>query len=581
MMTLLWQTAALLLAAYFLGAFLGCLIRRTFFGKTPVTDTEPAYAGMPSSVAPGAMAEPEPVSTAPAYRATTQPAYPAESAEPLAAAPQVDETTAAEPEVGGVVHYPRAVTPKNDEASAPVSEAPSHPRAEAEPVSPPPQESSAPYRPVIPPVGDRKRSIGTSAAAAAALAAATARYRAAQEAARAAGTIPAAAGSFDGAAAAVTAPPASTPATDNPDDLTRIRGIDPELSQKLSTLGVRKFSDIAAWRKEDIQRISAALGFRGRIEQENWIEQAQILATGTETAYSRRRANMAPLAKPSADEGERRAPPQAQPASAEVAPAPPAAATEPPAKKPPPTGLGRHHLQRIKGITPDIERLLNLHGVHRYDHIARWTAADVKKFDQLLGRKGRIAQENWIEQAQILANRGLTAFARQFDEQHTAAPPRLRPAHLLDAIREAQAANNAGQAKPAEEGEGGPAKPKFDLSTLRSVRSEAFQSDKAEVHPPQSPSPGVPKQVDDLKRIRGIGVALEKRLNGLGYWTYEQIANWTAADVDRISRALDIPGRIEQENWIEQAQILATGGQTWFARRRDRGEVAIDPSSNE
>ncbi len=57
----------------------------------------------------------------------------------------------------------------------------------------------------------------------------------------------------------------------------------------------------------------------------------------------------------------------------------------------------------------------------------------------------------------------------------------------------------------------------------------------------------------------------------MGYRTYEQIANWPAADVERISRALSIPGRIEQENWIEQARILASGKQTEFARRLDRG----------
>ncbi len=72
---------------------------------------------------------------------------------------------------------------------------------------------------------------------------------------------------------------------------------------------------------------------------------------------------------------------------------------------------------------------------------------------------------------------------------------------------------------------------------------------------------------DDLKRIRGIGVLIEKKLNSLGITHYEQVANWTGADIDRISRILDFKGRIERENWIEQARILATGGQTEFSRR--------------
>jgi predicted flap endonuclease-1-like 5' DNA nuclease len=73
--------------------------------------------------------------------------------------------------------------------------------------------------------------------------------------------------------------------------------------------------------------------------------------------------------------------------------------------------------------------------------------------------------------------------------------------------------------------------------------------------------------LEDLKRIRGIGVLIEKKLNQLGVVAYEQIANWTAEDVDRVSQSLDFKGRIERENWVEQARILASGGATEFSRR--------------
>ena len=74
----------------------------------------------------------------------------------------------------------------------------------------------------------------------------------------------------------------------------------------------------------------------------------------------------------------------------------------------------------------------------------------------------------------------------------------------------------------------------------------------------------------DLKRIRGVGVSIEKRLHAMGITSYEHIANWTASDIDRISQSLDFKGRIERENWVEQARILAAGGQTEFSRRFDR-----------
>jgi predicted flap endonuclease-1-like 5' DNA nuclease len=80
-------------------------------------------------------------------------------------------------------------------------------------------------------------------------------------------------------------------------------------------------------------------------------------------------------------------------------------------------------------------------------------------------------------------------------------------------------------------------------------------------------------QFDDLKRIRGVGVLIEKKLNSLGVASYERIANWTRADIDRVNEILDFKGRIERENWVEQARILSSGGYTEFSRRADRGEV--------
>ncbi|MCB1760894.1 MAG: hypothetical protein KDI68_14075 [Gammaproteobacteria bacterium] len=61
------------------------------------------------------------------------------------------------------------------------------------------------------------------------------------------------------------------------DDLTRIKGIGPVLQGKLHNLGIKQFSQIAAWSVEDIERVSEHLDFKGRIEREEWIQQAQAL----------------------------------------------------------------------------------------------------------------------------------------------------------------------------------------------------------------------------------------------------------------------------------------------------------------
>jgi predicted flap endonuclease-1-like 5' DNA nuclease len=214
----------------------------------------------------------------------------------------------------------------------------------------------------------------------------------------------------------------------------------------------------------------------------------------------------------------------------------------------------RDNLRRIAGITPEIEQGLNAQGVLRYAQIAQWSPSDIDRFEKQLLTGGRIARENWVEQAQILTRGGDTRFSRAFD-----------------------AGDAAAEQPPPASGRSGPA-PRTDLGSLRSVRSQAYR---------EAPEPGpeaaqrVAAQsklfraagAQDLKRIRGIGVLIEKKLNSMGIITYEHIANWTAADIDRVSQSLDFKGRIERENWVEQARILSAGGQTEFSRRVDRGEV--------
>ena len=59
------------------------------------------------------------------------------------------------------------------------------------------------------------------------------------------------------------------------DELTRIKGIGPVLQGKLNKLGIRDFAQIAAWSPADVARISEHLDFKGRIEREEWIQQAR------------------------------------------------------------------------------------------------------------------------------------------------------------------------------------------------------------------------------------------------------------------------------------------------------------------
>lgn len=64
---------------------------------------------------------------------------------------------------------------------------------------------------------------------------------------------------------------------------------------------------------------------------------------------------------------------------------------------------------------------------------------------------------------------------------------------------------------------------------------------------------------DDLKKISGVGPVLEKKLNALGITQYAQVAAFSADDIERVDAVLNFKGRIERENWIEQAKTLAEG----------------------
>ena len=64
---------------------------------------------------------------------------------------------------------------------------------------------------------------------------------------------------------------------------------------------------------------------------------------------------------------------------------------------------------------------------------------------------------------------------------------------------------------------------------------------------------------DDLQQIRGVGPAIEKTLNELGIYRYQQIANMSEYDIDRIARRLKgFHSRIYREDWIGQARELDT-----------------------
>ena len=62
---------------------------------------------------------------------------------------------------------------------------------------------------------------------------------------------------------------------------------------------------------------------------------------------------------------------------------------------------------------------------------------------------------------------------------------------------------------------------------------------------------------DDLKLISGVGPKLEGVLNGLGFWHFDQVAKWSANEIEWVDSRLKFKGRIVRDNWMAQAAKLA------------------------
>ena len=72
-------------------------------------------------------------------------------------------------------------------------------------------------------------------------------------------------------------------------------------------------------------------------------------------------------------------------------------------------------LTRIKGIGPKLNDLCLSLGVKRFDQIADWNAEEVAEVDGYLKNfKGRIARDQWVAQAKLLANGKDEAHKREF-----------------------------------------------------------------------------------------------------------------------------------------------------------------------
>ncbi len=123
------------------------------------------------------------------------------------------------------------------------------------------------------------------------------------------------------------------------------------------------------------------------------------------------------------------------------------------------------------------------------------------------------------------------------------------------------AVKQAEEAKKAE-------KPKAEKAEAKAEKSKAKK--------PAAKKAAAAGGTDDLKQLKGVGPALEKKLHENGVTSFAQIAAWNAEDIADMDDKLSFKGRIERDGWVDQAKLLAAGEETEFSKKVAKGDVYED-----
>jgi len=252
-------------------------------------------------------------------------------------------------------------------------------------------------------------------------------------------------------------------------------------------------------------------------------------------------------------------------------------------------------LKMISGIGPFIEERLNALDIYTFRQISNFSPQDIEAINEAIEYfSGRIERDEWVAQAlELVRNEELKAdlFRRISERKNRIYYDRIGTAKKEEA-----------DDLTIISGIGGWIQEKLnalDIFTFRQI-SNFTKEDIATVSEAIEYFPGrierdewilqareliriAGKKSELLKRIRdrkgriyydrlgiahkyeannltlidGLGLWVEERLNTLGIYTFSQISKLTHTDIETITEVLElIPGRIEQDKWVEQAREL-------------------------
>ncbi|MEM9147741.1 MAG: hypothetical protein AAGC57_16270 [Pseudomonadota bacterium] len=102
------------------------------------------------------------------------------------------------------------------------------------------------------------------------------------------------------------------------------------------------------------------------------------------------------------------------------------------------------------------------------------------------------------------------------------------------------------------------AEPPAEASAEPETTAEADAPDLPPAPAPKNLFTETPDQVDDLKKIKGVGPKMESVLNAKGVYQFAQIAAFTDEDLRGLDAATkSFPGRAERDGWVAQAKALS------------------------
>ncbi len=218
--------------------------------------------------------------------------------------------------------------------------------------------------------------------------------------------------------------------------------------------------------------------------------------------------------------------------SAASAPASATAGTQPKGLTKPRSGRG-DDLKRIKGVGPKLEGELHKMGYYHFDQVAEWSGDEVAWVDgNIKGFPGRVTRDRWVPQARLLAS------GKSVSDD------------VLERIKSGESVD------------------------LTDYDGDGVSEGASEGKRPASLKGPRGGKADNLKEIKGVGPKMEKLLNKLGFYHFDQVAAWTGEEVAWVDANLEgFKGRVSRDEWVKQAKILASGGETEFSKRVDKGGV--------